>query len=186
MDAATGPISSAKSLLRTMLSKCAALQAIDGASFSEAELLERIYLDALPAPPDFRPEYSREEMEQLRPFVLLYMPGMTGFGMQAVSAGSVTGAASHGSFIVELHRSVPEAETKDPGAIDRSLENILGRLLSTNDMNSPGLWQLSRYGTFLELTNTELLEVFRTHPDEVPSKGDFQIATLLVQWGTQA
>lgn len=186
MDAATGPIATAKSLLRTMLSKCVALQTIDGNSFSEAETFERIYLDALPSPPDNRPEYSREEFEALRPFVLLYMPALTGFGMQANAAGSITAAVAHGSFIVELHRAVPEHEQTDAAAADRSLENILGRLITTGDMANPGLWQLSRASTYLELVNTELLEVYRTHPDDIPSKGDYQIATLLVQWGTNA
>lgn len=184
METAAGPIALSKSLLRTMISKCSALQSWDGFTFTEAELLERVYLDALPAPPDFKPEYTREQMEALRPFVLVYMPPIGGFGMNANSAGSVCGASAFGSFIVELHRNVKPDEAADPGAVDRSFENTIGQFVSTNAMNMPGLWQLSRYQTYLELRAVELLEVYRAHPDDVPSKGDFQIATLLVQWGT--
>lgn len=184
METATGPIALAKSILRTMISKCAALQSWDGFTFSESELFDRVYLDALPAPPDFKPEYTREQIEAFRPFVLVYMPPVAGFSMTANSAGSVCGASAAGSFIVELHRNVKPDEALDPGAVDRSFENTIGRLCSTNDMAAPGLWQLSRYSTYLELRAVELLEVYRAHPDDVPSKGDFQIATLLVQWGT--
>lgn len=183
MDSAAGPIAIAKSKLREMLSKCTALQSWDGLTLTEAQLLERIYLDALPAPPEFRTEFTREELESLRPFVLVYMPNMFGFGMRSVSSGSLQGSNSYGAFFVELHRNVDQDEATDPAALDRSFENTLGQLLTTGDRSNPGLWQLSAYGTYLEIASVELVELYRAAQDEITARGDYQSATLLVRWG---
>lgn len=130
MDTAAGPIAQVKSLLRTMLSECYAFQHWDGLSLSAAMALDRIYFDALPPPLNNASEYTRLELEAKRPFALLYKPVERGIMFRHAASGGRQCYLPSGKLVVELHRNVPIDELNDPGAADRSFENMVGQLLS--------------------------------------------------------
>lgn len=184
MDNASGPIATAKSYFRDMLSRCTALQEIDGASFSAAELLERIYLDGAPLPAGNADNYTRAELEQLRPFAVVWMPSNRGFLTRHTSSGGRQGFTPSGVLAVDIYRSVPEDEQHDPAAADRSFENTLGRVIQSNDWAEPGLAELSASNaSSLQLGSIVLEDLDRCPVDKIPSEGDYQVARIVVTWG---
>jgi hypothetical protein len=185
MDTAAGPIALAKSTLRTMLSNCHAFQNWDGLSMSAALAADRIYYDALPPPLNNAAEYTRDELIALRPFALIYKTVERGITFRHASSGSRFGHLPSGRLVVELHRNVPIDEQHDPGAADRSFENMVGLLISSSNANQPGLVELSAYGTYLQLGTITDYGPERCDPDAVPSLGDFQSYALFIDWGVE-
>lgn len=183
MDTATGPIATAKGLLRTMLSNCYAFQTLDGVSRSSSELLERIYLDALPPPRGQDADYTREQLEDLRPYAIVYMPEERGFETWHTSSGGRQGFTPRGVLRIILFRDVPADEQDDPGAADRSFENAVGSIIQSGVTNQPGLVELSGTSTYLQLGWIGLDSIERSHPNQYPTEGDFQAASITVRWG---
>ena len=183
MDAASGPIATAKSLLRTMLANCYAFQHLDGATFSESQLLERIYLDALPPPSGTDTNYTRDYLEELRPYAIVFMPEERGFETWYTSSGGRQGFTPRGVLKIVLFRDVPLDEQDDPGAADRSFENAVGSIIQSGVTNQPGLVELSGTSTYLQLGWIGLDSIQRSHPNQYPTEGDFQAAEITVRWG---
>lgn len=184
MDNASGPIATAKSYFRDMLSRCTALQEIDGASFSAAELLERIYFDGIPLPAGHADNYTRAEMEQFRPYVLVWMPSDRGFMTRHTSSGGRQGFTSSGVLVADVYRSVPENELHDFDAANRSFENTLGLVIQSGNWDEPGLAELSASNaSSLQLGSIVLEDIGRCPADKVPSEGDYQVARIVVTWG---
>ena len=183
MDTASGPIATAKSLLRAMLSGCYAFQNLDGVSRSASVLLDRIYLDALPPPRGQAADYTREQLEDLRPYAIVYMPEERGFETWHTSGGGRQGFTPRGVLRIILFRAVPEDEQDDPGSADRSFENAVGSIIQSGVTNQPGLVELSGTSTYLQLGWIGLDSIERSHPNQYPTEGDFQAATITVRWG---
>lgn len=187
MDAASGPIAKAKQNFRSMLSRCTALQEIDGASFTAAELLERIYLDGLPPPANNADTHTRSELEQLRPFAIVWMPSNRGFVTRHSANGGPQSFDPSGVLAADIYRTVPEDEQGDPAAADRSFENALGLIIQSLDNAEPGLAELSaKDENTLQLGSIMLEDVARCSADEIPAAGDYQVARIVVTWGVNS
>lgn len=185
MDAASGPIAKAKQNFRSMLSRCTALQEIDGASFTAAELLERIYLDGVPPPAN--DAHTRSELEQLRPFVLIRMPPNRGFVTRHSANGGPQSFDPSGVLAADIYRTVPEDEKWDFEAADRSFENTLGLIIQSFNNDEPGLAELSaRDENTLQLGAIMLEDMERCSVDEIPAAGDYQVARIVVTWGVNS
>ena len=186
MDAASGPLAYPKDLLRTSLAACTAFQQWDGHAWTSTEAAARIYFDALPPPQ--AAEYTREELESLRPFAIISRDER-GMRWEAESVGGLGRSyRTSGRLVVTLERNFPSVsgETDPHAAADRQFENMVGALIVSNDVNSPGLLELSGTAGYLLIRAIEEAGPFRVDPRDVPQLGDYQRHFLFVEWGRAA
>ncbi len=176
MTTSSGVISSSLDVARRTFAEPLALQNWLNVG-SSAAALERIHLFALPQPGTDE-EHTREEMFVLRPFVLLWLPEGQGYGMRGY-AGSASGTdfADSGRIAVALEQNTP-SDTQDVRDLELRWMNTLGAILE-------GLASYAGRSGYLDLTSIRLDEHWRTHPDQISSYGDAQVAGLILEWGSE-
>lgn len=174
MQTAYGAISIASERLRTMLSKCTYWQRFAGRDWTEAEALERIYLDTTEHLDDIVDNPAN------RPFAVISRQSPVRW--DAISRGLY---APSGMLWVEFHRDSPVIKPEDPGDSEREYENDVGRIVHTGDAQAPGLLDLSAMGNYIDILSITAEGPMRAAPDMVAIIGDAWLYYLDVQWGTR-
>jgi hypothetical protein len=175
LPAASGPITRAETLLAASLAACAPWQALCGAG-SAAAALERIYFDALPPPPHRADRYTREQLEALRPFILIYSDEETTIHLAHVATGTMRRFHPDGVLKFYVERNVPAEEAHDPALGDRAFKNFAGQL-------ALALCNLSGQANYLAIDDLTGNGPLRALDEHIPTRGDFQQFHFAVTWG---
>jgi hypothetical protein len=183
---AVGPIAIAKERFKDSIANTTAFRTWDGNNWSVAQAKTRIYFDALPPPANNAPVHSLEELNNYRPFCLVYKPPDAGSLIyDHVANGTHNRFSPSGFLVARFERLVPQRMEKDPGEASRTFENFIGQLITTNDSNSPGLAELAGNAGYLNIRRMIDEGPYRSETDDIPSVGDCQWYYLTVEWGAR-
>ncbi|WP_144057924.1 hypothetical protein [Novipirellula maiorica] len=169
------PLLNALDRARDMLAATAVWQEIADAS--------HIYYDALP-PASPGPDYTRTQIENLRPLAILWHEVNGGFRLAVATADACTPIAS-GRMVIQIELNVPAEHADNPTAVGRWVMDLIGRLIRSYDTNSPGLWELSNRPGYLPLVSIDVDAYIRTSKKEVIALGDAVVFDLTLTWGHQ-
>lgn len=141
----------------------------------------RIYVDALP-PADPGPDFTRAQLESLRPFCVLWHDVSGGMSI-AVATADRTHPVQSGKIIAQFELNTPAAMIADPNALGEYVQRIAGRLARTGDPDSPGLFDLAAQPNRLPIMRIDIDAYERTDPKEAAELGDAVCFELHLTWG---
>jgi len=177
---ASGAMTTAEQLLKDTLAACTAFQEWVGAT-TAATAAESIYLEALQPDEYYSDRHELERLKSRRPFAQIWTSEESGFSMQRTAAPNVM--VANGTLYLRLERNVPEAIAHDYAEVDRTFKNVLGAIVSSGDAAEPGLAELGSQAGYLDIDTITVQQWSRTAPDEWPTIGDAQEATVVIGWG---
>lgn len=165
-------IQAVQDLLEASFAHSSACQSFLGAS-TEAEARDRIHHDALPEPSGDR--YTRQEMESLRPCVLIAMERYT---RQKRAMGLGTGDSCwqvQGALVARLYRTVPSTESlaASDAAMRASVEAIVADLEDQSET-----------GGRLAATSIDIQGPSRIEQKDVKNIGEEQMMQLTIGFGS--
>lgn len=139
--------------------------------------LQRIHRVGLPAPQKPHEQYSLEELQALRPVAIVYTAPTDGFTFeQAATSAERFEFDESGNLVIELEQNVPPEIAHDLAEVDAQFLNSVGLIMR-------GLCDLFGGDGYLLGRTLSLAEgPYRAHPDDWPTVGDWQGATLNVAW----
>lgn len=155
--------------LATQLSNCAEFQTLTGAVDSAAALAS-IWIDALPAPTD-KEEFSKTELNSLFPYALIYTPENS-FGTKWIAHPQNFQFGG----VIGLDIARRPASGASISETERLWKNIVGVII---EQMAARTTQESELGW----SELQVVELGRTHEDDVHTFGDIQIVKMLVTWG---
>jgi hypothetical protein len=173
---AAGCISLAEEYLRTTLADCAAFRVFVGAA-GPSQARERIHLDTLPAPDGGADEHPLSELQELRPFAIVYTAEVDGLRATADAVSDAREFHYGGRLGIHLERDVPPEIAGDPQEVSRTFKNAVGQIID-------GLAALAGTAGYLDSQTISLSAgPLRAHPDNYPTEGDHQWAIVEIEWG---
>ena len=166
MTVATGSMALAKQNLLYAIADCAAFRTLVGASGddAQAQARARIHRDAIVAPESGDIAFTADELQKLRPCVLL---GTGDFSKENALSRS-------GRIVAYFFWDVPEAIATDPAEISLRVENLLGTI-------DQEMTVLARTGGYFD-GEMEVEGVSRSARELYPTQGDFIWATVNFEW----
>jgi hypothetical protein len=178
-----------KNAVREMLANTTAFRTWDGANLTVSQARDRIYFDDLPVPPNGQDAFSAEQMAAMRPFAVVFFPVVG--GVRWSCDASPRHLRPHGKVLIYLEAGIPDDlvpdgdDVEDSGEIIRRFDNWIGRMVSSTDSGDVTLKSLRGTAEMLDFTDLEYVGPFRAHPNDVPTQGDHQFATLELTWGAK-
>ena len=170
----SGYISKPVEAIRLALADAAALRAWLGVD-NQADALDRIYLDALPQPPNGADVHSKQELQQYRPFLIVGVPDNGLVVAKRAEAGSkhqTTGGVCH----VYFERATP-ATCENHSQATRTWSNIVGDVLFD-------MLEITGVYPYPEIGQANLIQApFRSHWDDWDALGDYQGAEFALDFG---
>jgi hypothetical protein len=175
-----GVLLDAQDCFRRMLARVHALQNWGSNTFTEAELLARIYIDVAPEPEN-GDSHTVEELNELRPFIVVGISANNAIGLKRYAMGGGGGSFTpFGSLIFFVEQNaVGDTEAE----VDREFATVLDSMLFTGDRDQPGIVDLTGDSDTLAIKQIVCDGIYRIEPDEVASKGDSLRAYFRVDWG---
>lgn len=165
-----GELSAAIENLRQSVAGSAAFQSLVGAADS-AEALQRVHVTALPRPTQGG-KFSREELEDLRPYALIYFDENSGVTFEKDAAGeSDEFGTRHGRMHLELARDVPAELANDLSAAELDWIRVVDAIIED-------LMDLSGVAGHLSFNRLLTEGPGRNHPNRIPTEGDCQMMML--------
>ena len=158
-------------LLEQTLADSTAMRTFLGAA-NATEAKAKIFQDALPPPA--AEEYTRAEMEALRPYVVLSTEdAFAKYRKVRIATGCWT---SSGSIWAMVTRNVPEGETPEQAqqSFRTSIGSIIDELIVLGEDGT---------GTHLHFREIESEGPWRVALDELEAKGDNDWCVLRFSWG---
>lgn len=173
-------IMEAREALKTMLTKCAALQ---GWGYTEVQLQDRIHFDALPDPAN-GVSHTAEEYKAFRPFVIVGVNATNPLTIKRDGVGGGLGTwGLSGSMMIAVDQAVNESSSEQENEED--FQSRIDALISTGNPATPGLVELIDQAGSLAINEIAIEGFFRVLPEEVVSKGDAQRAYIRIDWGVK-
>jgi hypothetical protein len=174
-----GVLLDAQDCFRRMLSRVHALQNWGSNTFTESELLARIYLDVAPEPTS--DSYTVEELNALRPFVVVGIAANESLGLKRYAMGG--GGGSYQPFGSLLFFVEQNAVGDTEAEVDREFATVLDSMMFTGNRDQPGIVDLTGDEDTLAIKQITCEGIYRIDPDEVLTKGDSLRAYFRVDWG---
>lgn len=175
-----GALIKSQECLRRMLSRVHALQNWGDNTFTESQLLARIYEDAIPDPADGS-IHTLEYINSIRPFVVVGVDASNPITYKRDSMGGGGGVfAPEGSLLFFIEQN---ANGNSESEIDREFSALIDSMLFTGDSEEPGLLDLTGRDDSLWIKQAECTGVYRVAPEEIVSRGDAVRAYFSVRWG---
>lgn len=167
MSLPNGPLIVAVSRIKQMLLDC-------------AHFTGTAHIDALPAPASGM-VYTADELTALRPFALIWQSQGDGWSARVKSiGGDCINPSGHARIQIEL--PVPEDMTSDD-ALGTHVLTAIGRIIQTNDANSPGLLDLSGLPGRPFIRRINVGDYGRVPSELILDLGDFVMCEIDVWWG---
>ncbi|MFZ5785121.1 MAG: hypothetical protein ACOY3Y_01655 [Acidobacteriota bacterium] len=175
MLAPEGSLSLAQEHLRVMLADAPVFRAWCAAA-DQAEALAHVYHEGLPAPPD-GVEYSRDELESLRPYAVVFTAERAGFELLLSGIGETWDYNASGRLILRLRENCPEGFGDEPTSeAGLRWKNTLGGIMQD-------LAELSGGEGYLHVQRVRLEDgPYWPHPNLIPSEGLWLGADLSIEW----
>ncbi len=167
--------------LRRMVSRCVALQTWQGNTFSQSQLLARVYLDTIPEPANGS-VHTLEELKTLRPFALIGVSGDSPIELLRDAMGGGCSFTAKGSLMIMLEQDAIDGTESQ---IDREFLTTIESFLQTGSTVQPGLIDQLDQADSIAIQRITCEGIFRVQPEEEVSKGIAQRAYFRVEWGTQ-
>jgi hypothetical protein len=176
-----GIIRGVQETLRNTLADCYQWQHWQGNNFSRSQALARIYVNALPPPPNGSPTHSLEQLNILRPFALVYTDPDGGFvvNREAVAGGF----CAQGKLVVCIEQQIPDSILNDVAAVDDAMLEDLELLISSGNAEEPGLVELADLGGYLIPHRIAITGPVRTDFEDLADLGEAQRVWLEITWG---
>lgn len=173
--AAANSISLAQENLRLSLAACAAVQTWMGVLTAELAAA-KIYHHGLPEPDDGH-VYTREELEDLRPYIVVFTAERQGFQLDLAAMDDGFQFAAQGKLRARLYQNCPNGYDDQPTSdANMQFTNTLGAILD-------GLAGLAGSGGYFAPHLIRLEDgPFWPHPKAVPDEGLWQGAELYFEW----
>lgn len=157
---------------RDMLAATAAFQTWTGET--ETKALERIHYEGMPAPVDLK-RHTLRELEDLRPFALVWIADQAGFSWDVTST---TTFDDTGSIVLHLEQTAPSSLGDDPSSDANIIwSNVIGEI-------GDGLAALRAAGAagHLYFNRIRLLSRGWAMKDQAVAQGLFQRAILAIDF----
>ena len=181
VTAATGVISKPLDDLRTLLSNCTGMQTWMGVA-SSALALAKIHIAGLP--PTDNDSYTKEELDDFRPFVIVSTESEAGNSFRFTASGGAGGRHFNrsGQCRVYLEQAVAIEYRDDPSELDRLFQNAMGEIIEDTGAGS-GLLDLTATGTYFGVNSLVSHGPFRATEDEIVADGDHIWSLWEITWG---
>lgn len=175
ITAAEGVISTPEEILAATIADCPRWQAMCRAADAEGAM-QSIYFDALPPPPNDEDAYSCEQLEALRPYVMVYSDEDTGVSFNHSATTLGFNFRGSGRIKATIEQTVDPEVAHDPQEVFRRFKNDVGVLLQE---------MMARAGSagFLAMRNVTAQGPLRAHEDLIQDEGDFVVYHLTLEWG---
>jgi hypothetical protein len=142
-------------------------------------LLARVYLDAIPEPAN-GPTHTLEELETLRPFVLIGINSQNPIRILRDAMGGGASFTAKGSLMLMIEQdTVGDTEAE----IDRNFTELIEAFLHTGNVSQPGLMDQLDAADSLAIQEIVCDGIYRVQPEEEISKGSAQRAYFRIDWG---
>lgn len=180
-----GAISLPEIYLAATLAACARWQTMTGISSAVADLAistrqfeaAHIYFDALPAPPNDQPAFSREQLDAFRPYVVLHSDEETGLTfLQNSHSSPGFGFRENGVIKGFIEIGVAPELAHNTQEVFRRAKNDVGVLFGE-------AIAFAGQAGYLALTSLTLRGPLRVPHDNVQDEGDFLQYLFTANWG---
>lgn len=184
MSLPNGPMLAPEIAVANMLADCYWWRGIVDPNnpWDEATARAHIHGDGLPPPDDDADDYSKKQLEALRPFALVWNDPESGYTMQASSHDHCCPMMS-GQVNVQIELNTPEELGGDMTAIGNWARIAFGRLLYTKDAAQPGLWDLNGGDNYLYFHRLSVNGPWRSDEKQLAQYGDSVFAEFELHWG---
>jgi hypothetical protein len=171
--AAEGPITLCEEHLREHVAACPGFRKWLGVQ-TVGQALDKIYVDAIPAPLNDDGAYSRDDLIALRPYALIETRTEQGFTQARVATEVFI---EMGRLMIAFEQNYLEELHNQPSQIEREFKNALGVILREMLARAyqPG---------FMAIDTITLDGPYRTTKEMAESEGYFQLAAFEVRHGT--
>lgn len=169
---AAGVFSLAQELLRVSIADSATFRTLVDAD-TQAKALERIHLDELP-PAKSKKGYEKKELQQYRPYVILWAGGYRG---QHSATGSAYEYERSGAFKVQFVLDIDQEVSHNGGEVGRRFMNTVIQIVE--DMLA-----LSGQAGYLAIEDFDIAEAWtRTAEEQLETEGDAATIEVEFRWG---
>lgn len=136
----------------------------------------RVYVEGIGAAPDVA-TMGRDELQQLRPYVILY-PDQRGY--RFVRDASPNCWSGNGQILAVLSRGYDDQKSITDHWFEAAEK--VGKIISNDDPAAPGLLELAGIAGYLAFEELEVSFVGRTPPESVLDYGDAYDILLVFQY----
>ena len=150
LAAATGPWASPQDSLRTTLSYCKYFQTWSGAA-NQAAALAKIHNYDLTAPTGNADTHTLAALQALRPFAAVFTEPQGGLTISKDSGGASFGYSTRGNLVCWLEDDITSQQAADIPALDRTIQNAVGKIIASADLDNPGLLELAGQAGYLAI-----------------------------------
>ena len=186
---ATGTHKTARLNLQTMLSKCTHFQTWHGEVWDEAVALAHIYLGGLPRPANNNDSHTLAELNDFRPYAIVYTELEGGITFSQRAAGAPAGSPyffiPQGLMWIEFERLVDTQDTEDNEAVEEEMVHEMDLIMSSDDTDDVTLTSQAGAAGVLNFTALTGFGPFRIPQNDVPRYGDVVKYSMSLDWGTQ-
>lgn len=182
LDAAEGPISEAEERAELTLANSARCRTwlSQGRSAITTVAGARRHIHFTSPPDPEKPTYTKEELNQLFPFVLIGTQAEAGYTAMHESMSGTPSPFDFkewGVILAKFWQIVPPGDLSE-AQIERKFKNHLG-VITRETFDLYGREEM------LAVRNIQLNGPMRNHPDEIKGKADIQGFELVMTWGRQ-
>jgi hypothetical protein len=171
--AAEGPITLCEEHLRAHLAACPGFRKwLDVQTVNQA--LDKIYIDAIPAPQNDSGKYEREDIIALRPYALIETRTEQGFTQARVGTEAFI---EMGRLMIAFEQNYLEEMHNQPAQIEREFKNALGVIWRE-------MLERAYMPGFMAIDTITLDGPYRTTKELAESEGYFQLAAFEIRHGT--
>lgn len=181
---AAGPISAIEELLADSLAACTAFRELCAVTTSAAAR-QRIHFDSLPPPPDGADQYTVKQLEDLRPYAIIYTEVDAALHFRRDARPNQVRAG--GMLVVQIETNIDARDLapEDPAEYMRKAKNTLGRIAITEDVDNPGLLDLSGGAGYVDIRQLTVSGPYRSKEEERSEQGDYLFGWLDIVWGNE-
>ncbi len=175
LSAAAGPISLAQEALATSLSASTTFQTLVGAA-NAAAALAKIHHDEVVATAPAGDEYTKAELQAIRPYALTASARQGTLRLQRRATGTYSDA---GKLHLVIVRDITAGElTAGSSEIIRVWQNQIGQIMDEICAKSDDV-----AASYLIIKDALLVAHWRSHEDDVPKLGNYLVAEIDIIWG---
>jgi hypothetical protein len=154
------------------------------ASADATSALGRIYIDGLPSPVRGTDALTAQELEELRPYIIVYPAEAEAIRIRVASPDGCLDT----SGTIMIHLSLPYTETQaddGPTALWQAIAAKVDKVIYNNDQNNPGIIDYIGTPGRVQVYEMQVALFGRTPLEHRMEYGDAYDVVIECQWGTR-